>query len=163
MNIYANGEKEGFANTGAIALGHCIKLNPKLFELLLESLSIVEICKILASEGQRVQQSFITMLNIALLNNCKPLVEAMTDQHNLVLSTLNELLEHSQLVIRGKSILTVVLLIKNSPVFWFCKFVTDQKFMQSMDRLTKDSYKYVQYGLMHFIDITNETIPQLLF
>ncbi len=34
--------------------------------------------------------------------------------------------------------------------------------MQLVDWLTKDSYKYVQYGLMHFIDQTNETVPLIL-
>ncbi len=58
--------------------------------------------------------------------------------------------------------MTVVLLIKNVPMDWFPHFVCDQKFMTLMDRLTKDSYKYVQYGLMHFIDQTNETIPLIL-
>ncbi len=143
LDIFINGEKEGFQNTGAIALGHTVKLNPMLFEIVLDTLKMSEICQVLNGDSHRVQQSFITMINIALLNQCDRLVEAMTEDSDLVLQTLIDLLEHSSLVVRGKAILTIVLLIKNAPVFWFCKFVCDPKFVISMDRLTKDSYKYV--------------------
>jgi hypothetical protein len=34
--------------------------------------------------------------------------------------------------------------------------------MNLIERLTKDSYKYVQYGLMHFIDHVNEILPFVL-
>jgi len=34
--------------------------------------------------------------------------------------------------------------------------------MTLLERLTKDSYKYVQYGLMHFIEQTNETLPIII-
>lgn len=36
------------------------------------------------------------------------------------------------------------------------------KFIILLGRLIKDSYKYVQYGLMHFIDQMNQTIPIIL-
>ena len=73
------------------------------------------------------------------------------------------LLEHQSLVIRGKCLLTIVLLIKNSPIKWFTILVSYPKTMTLIDRLTKDSYKYVQFGLMHFIDQTNESIHHLLY
>ena len=34
--------------------------------------------------------------------------------------------------------------------------------MTLIDRLTKDSYKYVQFGLMHLIDQSNESLPHIM-
>jgi len=72
------------------------------------------------------------------------------------------LLENQSLVIRGKSLLTVVLLLKHYPLQWFTLFINDKRFIVQLDRLLKDSYKYVQYGLMHFIDQMNQTVPVIL-
>lgn len=55
-----------------------------------------------------------------------------------------------------------MLLLKHYPLQWFTLFINDKKFITLLDRLTKDSYKYVQYGLMHFIDQMNQTIPIIL-
>lgn len=102
------------------------------------------------------------MINIALLNRNDALQFALDSNAPLVLDTIIKLIEHQSLVIRGKSILTSVLLLRNNSNLWFGALLWDTKFMSLIERLTKDSYKYVQYGLMHFIDQINETLPCML-
>lgn len=102
------------------------------------------------------------MINIGLINENELLLQKVNDIPDALLNTVVKLLENQSLVIRGKSLLTVVLLVKHFPLQWFTLFISDNKFIQIIDRLTKDSYKYVQYGLMHFIDQLNATLPIIL-
>lgn len=51
LEVFLNGEKEGFANTGAIALGHLVKINPSLFDHILETINSAQLCKILCESN----------------------------------------------------------------------------------------------------------------
>lgn len=61
---------EGIRISAAIALSHICKLNPKLFPVIFETITPQRFCETLMhGNGQsRVQQAFITMLNLALHN-----------------------------------------------------------------------------------------------
>ena len=88
LDIFINGENDGFSNTGAIALSHIIKVNPQLFESVLEYVNMAQICGVLNDGSPRVQQAFMTMLNIALLNKNQRLLDCMGQEADLVLATL---------------------------------------------------------------------------
>jgi serine/threonine protein kinase len=162
LDAFLNGGKESYVNTAAVALSHICKLNPNLFSYVVEYITVEEICSVLVEGQSRLQQSFVTMLNIALLNENELLLKSINDNTDWVCKAIVTLLENQSLVIRGKSILTVVLLIKHFPLQWFTVLISDNKFITLLNRLTKDSYKYVQYGLMHFIDQVNQTMPIIL-
>mmetsp|Transcript_4859 Transcript_4859/g.4100 ORF Transcript_4859/g.4100 Transcript_4859/m.4100 type:complete len:153 (-) Transcript_4859:705-1163(-) len=102
------------------------------------------------------------MFNIALLNKNVELLLQVNEAGDCLSRVIVNLLENQSLVIRGKSLLCVVLLLKHYPLQWFTLFMNDKKFITLLGRLIKDSYKYVQYGLMHFIDQMNQTIPIIL-
>lgn len=102
------------------------------------------------------------MLNLALLNSNEILLRTINESFNSLSRSVVNLLENQSLVIRGKSLLTVVLLLRHFPLQWFTILVDNKKFLTLIDRLTKDSYKYVQYGLMHFIEQVNATIPIIM-
>ena len=162
LEAFLNGGKPSFISTSAVALSNIWKLNPSLFSIVIEVINLEEFWKIAVQGQSRIQQAFVTMLNIALLNENEILLEAVNEYADVLAQTVIQCLENQSLVIRGKSLLTVVLLVKHYPVQWYTMFVSDNKFIHIIDRLTKDSYKYVQYGLMHFIDQINQTIPIIL-
>lgn len=102
------------------------------------------------------------MLNVALLDQNEALFKLVNENFASLSNAIINLLENQSLVIRGKSILTVVLLLKHFPLQWFTILMSESKFVRLLDKLIKDSYKYVQYGLIHFIDQINQTMPIIL-
>jgi len=105
---------EGIRISAATALSHICKLNPMLFPQIFETITPSVFCETLMhGNGQsRVQQAFITMLNLALHNIDYPEINQILLQEKGFLPALKKLLEHQHIVIRGKSILTFLLLIK---------------------------------------------------
>lgn len=162
IDIFLHGRKESFRNTGAIALSHICKLNATLFNYVIDYIPFDEMCTVLMEGNSRVQQAFITMINLALLHKNEKLLTKMGEYRKHIKQAIISLFEHTSLVIRGKSIISVVLMIRNEPLKWFTVFTSDNKFFNIIDKLTKDSYKYVQYGLMHFIDEINQVIPLVM-
>jgi len=79
LDIFLHAEKEGFANIGAIALSHVVKVNPSLFNMVIDTIPIPQMCQIMLEKEQRVQQAFITMMNIALLNKNQNLLDQMEE------------------------------------------------------------------------------------
>lgn len=89
------------------------------------------------------------MLNIALTNSYPKLNESLMEEKTFKLC-LKPLLEHSSIVIRGKAILTLLLLFKMNP-HWLI-LVNEIKFYQILDRMTRDYCKYIQYCLLCLIN-----------
>jgi len=102
------------------------------------------------------------MLNIALLYQNELLLKIVNQHIDVLSRTLIKLLESQTLVIRGKSLLAAVLLLRNFPLQWFTVLISDNKFVTLLDRLIKDNYKYIQFGLLHFIEQMNQTMPIIL-
>ena len=159
LDSFLNSNKESYIITAAVALSHIWKLNPSLFNYVIEYIPLEDICRVLTESQSRIQQAFITMLNIALLNNNETLLKMVNDNCDSLAKAIINLLENQSLVIRGKSILTAVLLLRQFPLQWFTIFISDKRFITLLDRLAKDNYKYVQYGLLHFLDQIEQTMP----
>lgn len=79
IDAFLSQAKESFTNTAAVALSHVVKLNPRLFGIVLDYIPLVDICSILSDSHTRVQQAFITMLNVALLNQNESLLSCVND------------------------------------------------------------------------------------
>ena len=82
------------------------------------------------------------MLNLALAANTYPQINDILLTEESFLRSLMRLLEHHSIVIRGKTLLTFLLLFKLD-FRWMAIVDTEVKFFHVLDRLTRDSYKYV--------------------
>lgn len=106
---------EGIRISSAIALSHICKLNPQLFPVIFETITPSKFCEILlegTGNQSRVQQAFITMLNLALHNINYPEISSILLKQRNFLKALCKLMDHQHIVIRGKCILTFLLLFK---------------------------------------------------
>lgn len=116
-------------------------------------------CAILCDSPQRIQQAFLTMLNIALTNPYPQLNDALMEEVKFK-EAMSALLENPYFVIRGKCILTILLLFKIHP-YWIV-FANSFRFYNSCDRMSRDYSKYIQYCLLCLIDGVIEMIPKIL-
>ena len=82
------------------------------------------------------------MLNLALSVNSYPKVNDILLNEESFLKSLMRLLEHHSIVIRGKCLLTFLLLFRLD-FRWMAIVDTEVKFFHVLDRLTRDTYKYV--------------------
>ena len=89
----------------------------------------------------RIQQAFLTMLNIALTTPYDKLdLTLQADlQFQQALSKL--LLSSSSIVLRGKSLPTFLLLFKMNPK-WLV-IAIEMEFYKNVDKLLRDNFKYV--------------------
>ena len=71
-----------------------------------------------------------------------------------------KLLEHQHIVIRGKCILTFLLLIKLD-FRWMTAIQQDIKFFNELDKILRDNYKYVQCCLLCLADGIQEIVPTI--
>jgi hypothetical protein len=71
-----------------------------------------------------------------------------------MLPALVKLLEHPGIVVRGKTLLVFMFLFNHNSR-WMLK-VSENKFYQILDRMTRDSFKYVQCCLHHLLDTITE-------
>jgi hypothetical protein len=66
LNIYHTVTLEPFKVSAAVSISHICKLNTTLFPTIFESLTCANFSSALLDGVARIQQAFITMLNIAL-------------------------------------------------------------------------------------------------
>lgn len=74
------------------------------------------------------------------------------------LRSLIRLLEHQSIVIRGKALLTFLLLFKMD-FRWMAMFDPEVKFFHILDRLSRDTFKYVQCCLQCLVVGIDELMP----
>lgn len=142
LGIFNSTSSEKLRTSAAVSISHICKLNPSIFPTIFESITCVKYCSILSDSPQRIQQAFLTMLNIALTNPYPKLNDYLMEEQEFK-KAMHELLEHSYFVIRGKCILTVLLLFKANS-YWII-LVDDFRFYSSCDRMSRDYSKYIQY------------------
>ena len=99
------------------------------------------------------------MLNIALTQPYQKLDETLQDEA-LFQQALSKLIENSQIVIRGKSLLTYLLLFKMNPI-WFV-IAIELDLYKNIDKLLRDNFKYVQCCLLCMIETVAEMCPNLI-
>ena len=90
--------------------------------------------------SQRIQQAFLTMINIALTQPYPKLDETLQNDETFQ-TAISQLLENQSIVLRGKAILTFLLLFKMNPQ-WII-IAVDCDFYKNIDKLLRDNYKYV--------------------
>lgn len=100
------------------------------------------------------------MLNLALAANTYAKINEILLNEENFLKSLLRLLEHHSIVIRGKCLLTFLLLFKLD-FRWMAIVDLEVKFYHVLDRLTRDNYKYVQCCLLCLVNGINEIIPTI--
>jgi len=113
-----------------------------------------------AGNQARVQQAFITMLNLALHNINYPQISTILLREKNFLKALLKLMDHQHIVIRGKCILTFLLLFKLD-FRWITVVQREIRFFNELDKLLKDNYKYVQCCLLCLADGVQDIIPTI--
>ena len=159
LSVYNSTSNEGLKISAAISISHICKLNTMIFPTIFESLTCQKYCTVLLEGPQRIQQAFITMLNIALTNSYSKLNDTLMEEPTFK-EALSYLLENSNAVIKGKSILTILLLFKMDP-HWMI-LVDEFKFYSICDRMSRDYSKYIQYCCLCLIDGVHELITKIV-
>jgi serine/threonine-protein kinase ULK4 len=66
LNIYHTVTMDSFRTSAAVSVSHICKLNTTLFPTIFESITCKQFSQALLDGSQRIQQAFLTMINIAL-------------------------------------------------------------------------------------------------
>lgn len=82
------------------------------------------------------------MINLALTANSFPKINEILLNEETFLKSLMRLLEHHSIVIRGKCLLTFLLLFKLD-FKWMAIVEPEVKFFHVLERISRDNYKYV--------------------
>ena len=105
--------------------------------MIFETITPSRFCDILTDNSNnqtRVQQAFITMLNLALHNIYFPEISSILLGEPQFLRALHKLMDHQHIVIRGKCILTFLLLFKLD-FRWITVAQREIKFFNELDNL----------------------------
>jgi serine/threonine-protein kinase ULK4 len=159
LGIYNSSTNEGLRISAAISVSHICKLNQIIFPTIFESMTCKQYCVTLCDGPARIQQAFITMLNIALTKPYSRLNDSLMEEPKFK-EAMATLLENSNIIIKAKSLLTILLLFKMDP-HWII-LVDEFKFYNTCDRMSKDYSKYIQYCLLCLIDGVLELMPKIL-
>ena len=100
------------------------------------------------------------MLNLALHNIYYPQISQILLKEDLFLKALLKLLDTPHIVIRGKCILTFLLLFKLD-FRWMTAVQQEIKFFLELDKMLKDNYKYVQCCLLCLAEGVQDIIPTI--
>jgi hypothetical protein len=100
------------------------------------------------------------MLNQALYQNTYPKINEVLLNEESFLRSLIRLIEHQSIVIRGKVLLTFLLLFRQD-FRWMAMFDPEVKFFPVLDRLARDNYKYVQCCLQCLVVGIDDIMPQI--
>lgn len=156
LNIYLNSDSEGFRIVASVGLSHLSKLNPSLFPVIFETITPKAFFNTFKEGHARTQQAYITMLNLALRMPYQKLIDTLLSEKEF-LPNLMCLLEHQSTIIRGKTLLTFILLFKLD-FRWMSIAHQDLKFFNFLDRVQRESNKYFQSCLFCLIDTILEIV-----
>lgn len=159
--IYSGGSKnENFKTSAVVAICNVCRLNTVLLSVFFENVPISSICVGLSEGSTRVQQALVTILNTALHNPSFHEIGNLLAEERMFLPALAKLLEHSNIVIRGKTLLTFLLLFK---IDWrWLIAVNEIKFYTLLDRLLRDNFRYIQYCLYALLETVTSIVPTIL-
>ena len=156
---YLTARQEGLRTSAIVALSHLVRVNRALVPTALERLTARNIVLAL-SEGQaRIQQATLTLLLFILQDSPQRAVASLLDEKSFVPALIG-LLENPGIVIRGKTLLAFMLLFRVFPRLMVK--VADLKFFVTLERVSKDTFKYIQSCLYYLVDAIGESTLRIL-
>merc|ERR1719446_204464 len=100
------------------------------------------------------------MIIIALTQPYPKLNDTLQEDENFQIA-ISKLLENQSIVLRGKAVLSFLLLFKMNPQWMI--IAVEQDFYKNIDKLLRDNYKYVQCSLLCLIEnVSSNQIPAAL-
>ncbi|XP_073011436.1 serine/threonine-protein kinase RUNKEL [Typha latifolia] len=161
----ATGKQE---NTRLIA-GSCLvrlaRFSPSCIQLVFDKLSFKDTVCTLTKGSPREQQISLNLLNMAFLNS-----HVITNMSRHILSLAEEkllvpglisLIEQGSEVLRGKALIFVALLCKNSRR-WLPNFLCNAKLLSAVDRLWKEKDVFIHQCTESFVQLIASIVPGIL-
>ncbi|CAH8381426.1 unnamed protein product [Eruca vesicaria subsp. sativa] len=161
----AAGKQESMRQTAGSCMVRLARFNPSCILTVVEKLSLKEIASSFVKGSAREQQICLNLLNMTMMGSHtfpsfgKHLV-TLIEEKNLFPSLVS-ILEQGTEVLRGKAVLFVALLCKNSKR-WLTNFFCNTRFLPVVDRLAKEKDIYVLQCLEAFVNVIASIIPGLL-
>ncbi|KAL1808764.1 hypothetical protein ACET3Z_025754 [Daucus carota] len=161
----APGKQESIRLTAGSCLVRLVRFSPLSIQQVIEKLSFKDTAAALIKGSPREQQICLNLLNMAMLGshmftNIGRYLHPMIEDKNLV-PNLMTLIEQGSNVLKGKVVVFVALLCKNSrrllPHF-FC----NTKFLSTVERLVKEKDSYVQQCSDAFFNVVASVVPGIL-
>ena len=158
-SIYLTAKQEAMKTSAIVGLSHLIRVNPALIPAALERLTLRNIVTAL-SEGQaRIQQALLTLLLFVFQDPSQRAMASLVEDKAFI-PALISLLENPGIVIRGKALLVFMLLFRAFPRLM--AKVADLKFYIIVERVSKDTFKYIQSCLYYLVDAIGEITLKIL-
>uniref|UniRef100_A0A1D1ZBD0 Serine/threonine-protein kinase ULK4 n=1 Tax=Anthurium amnicola TaxID=1678845 RepID=A0A1D1ZBD0_9ARAE len=161
----ATGKQESTKLTAGSCLVRLARFNPQSITLIFERLSFKETASVVIKGSPREQQISLNLLNMAMLqshlftNMGRHLISLVEEK--LLVPGLVILMEQGTEVLRGKALIFVALLCKNSRR-WLPPFFCNAKVLPLVDRLAKEKDGFVQKCMEAFLQVIIFTVPEIL-
>ncbi|XP_061989242.1 serine/threonine-protein kinase RUNKEL [Rosa rugosa] len=166
----AAGKQESMRLTAGSCLVRLVRFNPPSIQQVIDILSLKEIASAIIKGSLREQQISLNLLNMAMLgshmfpNFGRHLLPLMEDKN--IVPSLVSLIEQGSEVLKGKALVFVALLCKNSSSKssrrWLPHFFCNARLLSMVDRLAKEKDQYVRQCLDAFVCVVASVIPGLL-
>lgn len=153
ISILLTSKLENFRCSATVALSHVLRLNPSQSTLVIEKLAIKTVTQKLTEELPRTQQALLTIV-LSLCSSSGKFTATLSEDKAFC-KLIIELAESNSIVIRGKALLVLYFLCKSSPKA--LSRVADHKFFVIVDKIVRDSYKYIQNCFVYLLESLNET------
>lgn len=166
----AAGKQESMRLTAGSCLVRLVRFNPPSIQQVIDILSLKEVASAIVKGSLREQQISLNILNMAMLgshmftNFGRYLLPLMEDKN--IVPSLVSLIEQGSEVLKGKALVCVALLCKNSSSKnsrrWLPHFFCNARLLSVVDRLAKEKDHYVRQCLDAFVSVVASVIPSLL-
>ena len=158
IGIYLSSKHDSFKASAAVAISHIVRLNLSLVSLFCEKFPVKVLVSAVVEEQPRIQQAFLTTILYIFISESRFIANLTEDRQ--FLANILSLFESSTIVIRGKSILVSYYIIKSNRGSLLK--LSELKFFAILEKLVRDSYKYVQNCMCHLLDLLGEVAFQCL-
>ncbi|WVZ71748.1 hypothetical protein U9M48_020294 [Paspalum notatum var. saurae] len=161
----ATGKQESTRLIAGSCLARLSRFSPSCIHLILEKISFKDIASTLIKGNSREQQISLNILNSALVNshtvtNMNRYILSLSDDKQLVPGLIS-LIEQGTDVLRGKALLFVALLCKNSRR-WLPHFFCNAKLISAVDRLGKEKEGFIHQCTEAFVQLVASLAPAIL-
>ncbi|CAM0880684.1 unnamed protein product [Alopecurus aequalis] len=161
----ATGKQENTRLIALSCLSRLARFSSSCTHVILEKLSFKDIACTIIKGNTREQQISLNLLNSALVNsniipNMNRYILSITEEKQLV-PALISLVEQGTDVLRGKTLLFVALLCKNSRR-WLPHFFCNAKLLSAVDRLGKEKDGFIHQCTEAFVQLVASLVPGIL-
>ncbi|KAM0826361.1 hypothetical protein ACQ4PT_068936 [Festuca glaucescens] len=161
----ATGKQENTRLIAVSCLSRLARFSSSCTHLILEKVSFKDIACTLIKGNPREQQISLNLLNSALVNsnvipNMNRYILSLMEEKQLVPGLIS-LVEQGTDVLRGKTLLFIAFLCKNSRR-WLPHFFCNAKLLSAVDRLGKEKDGFIHQCTEAFVQLVASSVPGIL-